>query len=45
MIKAISLLALGIVAAITNGCVNNPVSGTTAEFAAAQRDYELLSGT
>jgi uncharacterized protein (TIGR03067 family) len=44
-IKAISFLALGIVAAITNGCVNNPVSGTTAESAAAQRDYELLSGT
>jgi hypothetical protein len=45
MIKAISFLALGIVAAITNGCVNNPVSGTTAESAAAQRDYERLSGT
>jgi uncharacterized protein (TIGR03067 family) len=45
MIKAISLLALGIVAAITNGCVNNPVGDTTAESAAAQRDYELLSGT
>ena len=45
MIKAISILAIGVVAAITNGCANNPVGGTTTESAAAQKDYERLSGT
>ena len=42
MIKALSILVIGVLAAIIGGCANTP---TTAESAAAQRDYELLSGT
>src|SRR5437899_8672080 len=45
MIKALSILPIGILAAITGGCANVPIGGTTAESAAAQRDYQLLSGT
>ncbi len=45
MIKIISLLTAGAVAALTASCVNTEVGGSTAQSAAAQRDYELLSGT
>jgi uncharacterized protein (TIGR03067 family) len=45
MIRALSILGIGAVAAITGGCANLPVGGSTGESAAAQRDYELLSGT
>jgi len=45
MTKATSILAIGTVAVITAGCASNPVGGTAAESPAAQRDYELLSGT
>lgn len=30
---------------MSGGCANNPMGGTRPESAAAQRDYELLSGT
>ena len=45
MIKIMSLLTAGAVAALTASCVNTEVGGSTAQSAAAQRDYELLSGT
>src|SRR5881394_4453284 len=45
MIKVTSIFAIGVVAAISASCANNPFGGTTAESPAAQRDYELLSGT
>jgi len=38
-------LTAGAVAALTASCVNTEVGGSTAQSAAAQRDYELLSGT
>jgi hypothetical protein len=45
MIKAIPVVAIGIVAAITASCANSKLGGATAQSAAAQRDYERLSGT
>jgi uncharacterized protein (TIGR03067 family) len=45
MIKAMPVLAIGIVAAITASCANSKLGGATAQSAAAQRDYERLSGT
>src|ERR1051326_9550020 len=45
MIRALSILGIGAVAAITGGCANLPVGGSTGESAAAQRDYDRLSGT
>ncbi len=45
MIKAMLVLAIGIVAAITASCANSKLGGATAQSAAAQRDYERLSGT
>src|SRR6266571_8832667 len=45
MIKVTSMLAIGVVAAISASCANNPPGGTTAQSPAAQRDYEVLSGT
>lgn len=45
MIKAVPVLAIGIVAAITAGCANSKLGGATAQSAAARRDYERLSGT
>jgi len=45
MIKIISLLTAGAVAAPTAGCVNTGVGGSTAQSAGVQRDYDLLSGT
>jgi len=45
MIKVTSILAIGVVAAISASCANNPTGSTTAQSPAAQRDYELLSGT
>ena len=45
MSNATSIFAIGVVAAISASCANNPPGGATAESAAAQRDYQLLSGT
>jgi len=45
MSNAPSIFAIGVVAAISASCANNPPGGATAESAAAQRDYQLLSGT
>ena len=45
MTKAISIMAIGAVAMSIAGCATNPAGGTAAESPAAQRDYELLSGT
>jgi uncharacterized protein (TIGR03067 family) len=45
MLRALSILLISVAATIIGGCANNPVGGTTAESPAAQRDYELLSGT
>ena len=45
MIKIISALAIGVVAAITAGCANSEVGGSTAQSSAAQKDYERLTGT
>src|SRR5881394_2436758 len=45
MIKATSILAIGAAAAITTGCANSKPGGATAQSAAAERDYEQLSGT
>jgi len=45
MTKALSILLITVAATIVGGCANNPFGGTTAESPAAQRDYELLSGT
>jgi uncharacterized protein (TIGR03067 family) len=43
--KGTSMLAIAAVAVISAGCANNPMGGTTAQSAAAQRDYDLLTGT
>ena len=45
MIKAIPILTLGAVVAITAGCANGKPGGATAESAAAEKDYDRLSGT
>ena len=45
MTRVISILAIGTLAMVTASCANNPAGGTTAQSPAAQRDYELLSGT
>ncbi len=45
MIKAIPVVAIGIVAAITASCANSKLGSAATQSAAAQRDYELLSGT
>ena len=45
MTKVISILAIGTLAIVTASCANKTLGGTTAESAAAQRDYERLSGT
>lgn len=45
MIRIMLLLTAGAVAALTASCVNTEVGGSTAQSAAAKRDYELLSGT
>jgi uncharacterized protein (TIGR03067 family) len=45
MSKATSIFAIGVVAAISASCANNPPGSATAESAVAQRDYQLLSGT
>jgi len=45
MIKALSIVFISVAATVVGGCANNPFGGTTAESPAAQRDYELLSGT
>jgi uncharacterized protein (TIGR03067 family) len=43
--KVISLLLIGAVTAISAGCVNEQFGGSTTPAAAAERDYELLTGT
>jgi uncharacterized protein (TIGR03067 family) len=43
MIKALSILLIRVAATIIGGYAN--IGGTTAESPAAQREYELLSGT
>jgi uncharacterized protein (TIGR03067 family) len=45
MIKVIPTLAIGAVLAITAGCANGRPGGATAQSAAAEKDYEELSGT
>jgi len=45
MIKAISILAIGVVPAISAGCANGEIGSATAQSAGAQRNYPLLSGT
>src|SRR5205809_6064254 len=45
MMKTIPILAIAVVAAISASCANNPPGGTNAQSPAAQRDYEVLSGT
>jgi uncharacterized protein (TIGR03067 family) len=45
MIKATPILVIAAVALMSGGCTNNPVVGSTAQSPAAQRDYEVLSGT
>ena len=45
MLKAIFILTIGAVAVITTGCETMTSSGLVAQSPAAQRDYELLSGT
>jgi uncharacterized protein (TIGR03067 family) len=46
MIRIMSLLTAGAMAALTASCVNTEVGGSTPKtFGAAQKDYELLSGT
>jgi uncharacterized protein (TIGR03067 family) len=45
MIKVISTLAIGAVLAIAAGCANGRPGGATAQSAAAEKDYERLSGT
>jgi len=45
MIKALSIVFISVAATVVGGCANNPFGVTTSESPAAQRDYELLSGT
>jgi hypothetical protein len=44
MIKVMPIFVIGVVATMTAGCVNGKTRGETTQSAAAQRDYELLSG-
>lgn len=45
MIKMMWLFAMGAMAAITADCANNKSRNATAQSAAAERDYERLTGT
>jgi len=45
VMKATSILAIAAVAVLSESCANRPLGGSTGESPAAQRDYELLSGT
>src|SRR4030095_12770706 len=45
VMKVISLLLIGAVAATGGGCINRQFGGSTTRSAAAERDYELLTGT
>ena len=45
MRKAISIISIGAVAAITGGCASGKLGGATDQSAAGQRDYERLTGT
>jgi len=45
MIKAIPILAISAVLAIAGGCANGRSGGATTQSAAAEKDYEELSGT
>jgi len=44
MIRIRFVLSIGAIAAITAGCANNPLGGSTTQSAAA-KDYQELSGT
>ena len=45
MVKVTSILSIATMAAMTVGFVNTEPGGSMAQSAAAQREYELLSGT
>ena len=45
MIRAIPLVVVGVAVLIATGCSSSGPSGSTAQSAAVQRDYERLSGT
>jgi uncharacterized protein (TIGR03067 family) len=45
VIKSTSILAIGAVAVITVGCETTRLGESVAQSPAAERDYELLSGT
>jgi hypothetical protein len=45
MIKAIAILFVSCVAVITAGCETNRPGESIVQSAAAQRDYDVLSGT
>jgi uncharacterized protein (TIGR03067 family) len=45
MIKAVSILAIGVLALISADSATNPLAGTSSQSRAAQRDYQLLTGT
>jgi uncharacterized protein (TIGR03067 family) len=45
MIKRMSIVAVIVAATLAVGCANGKLGGPAAQSAAAQRDYELLSGT
>jgi uncharacterized protein (TIGR03067 family) len=45
MIKGIPVFVMGAVVLIAAGCSTGGLSGSTTQSAAAQRDYEQLSGT
>ena len=45
MIKVISILAIGALAAIASSCVSSNGGGLTAQPAAAHRDYAALTGS
>ena len=45
MVKVMFIFSIGTIAATTAGFVNTELGGSMAQSAAAQREYELLSGT
>jgi uncharacterized protein (TIGR03067 family) len=45
MLKLKWIVAIGVLAAISVGCATNEFGGSAGQSAAAQRDYELLSGS
>jgi uncharacterized protein (TIGR03067 family) len=45
MLKTTPITVIGAIAALASGCVSTQPGGVNAQSAAAQKDYELLSGT